>query len=355
MRWGSARTPAASTSMVVQSCSRVASPAVSHTRPQNMQPRRIDYRMTPSQPRRLLLLCNPQCTPLLRPSFLQSPSPGLAPARLPPARLFLDLCSGADAPVTSALSAMSRRCFRPVDLLSGEKIDLLDDATFAFLERLCASGLVGSAGAAPPSLVLASVRVAHLLSVPLHNLVAGMVSPHHKLRNSGSPRLYIIHVRCRTLLSLVASRGGLIWMEDPTSSLLWLDLQVLSWCRSHASHMASVAACAHSLPVHKAWTFACNRPAISAVASVCPHPEGFHPPISGVRAPDGSFLTRATANYPPSLARALAEIGPGARFGSDSPMDLFAPVSRLLALRPWACGGWCWSLQLCFRVSAIAN
>ena len=32
---------------------------------------------------------------------------------------------------------MSKRCFPPIDLLSGQKIDLLDDTTFTSLKRLC--------------------------------------------------------------------------------------------------------------------------------------------------------------------------------------------------------------------------
>ena len=150
-------------------------------------------------------------------SWVSNHAPALAPARLPPARLFLDLCSGADAPVTSARSAMSRRCFRPVGLLSGEKIDLLDDATtFASLERLCASGLVGSAGAAPPPCAAFSRARLRSGGPPAVRSVAqpcgrdGLPAPQaEELRKSS-----LTHVLCRTLLSLVASRGGLIWMEN---------------------------------------------------------------------------------------------------------------------------------------------
>ena len=41
--------------------------------------------------------------------------------------------------------------------------------------------------------------------------------------------------------------------------------------------------------------FASNHPSIASVASVCPHPLGFHPALSGARASD-AFLTRATAS-----------------------------------------------------------
>ena len=66
-----------------------------------------------------------------------------------------------------------------MDLLSGEKIDLLHDDTFSLLKRLCASGLVGAAGAAAraqPSLVLVSAREALPQFVPLSAGTSGSLA-----------------------------------------------------------------------------------------------------------------------------------------------------------------------------------
>ncbi|CAE7452587.1 unnamed protein product, partial [Symbiodinium necroappetens] len=84
--------------------------------------------------------------------------------------------------------------------------------------------------------------------------------------------------------------------------------QVIAWCRLTAPFMATVAACQVGLQLHKSWSFCCNDASVSQLASVCPHPIGFHPAVSGKRAADGSFLTRNTAAYPASLALSLAQL-----------------------------------------------
>ena len=130
-----------------------------------------------------------------------------------------------------------------------------------------ASGLVGAAGAAPPC----ALGPASVPGAPPVRSVAQpcgrddlSLSQAEELRKSAS-----IHVRC---LALVAARGRLIWMQNPTSSLLWLDPQVMAWCLTHTPTFAFVAA---YVPLHKAWTFASNHRSISSVASVGPRPLAF--------------------------------------------------------------------------------
>ena len=205
--------------------------------------------------------------------------------------------------------ALGRMCFQPVDLLSGEHIDLLHDDTFASLRRLCASGLVGAAAAAPPCSAFSRSRLRPGGPPPIrtisHPRGKDCLSPPQATELATSS---LIHIRCRELLALVAARGGLIWLENPTSSVLWLDSQVMAWCRTRTPFASAVAACAHSVPAHKSWTFMCNHESISSVASTCAHPLGFHPALSGKRSSDGIFLTRQTAQYPGSLASLLASV-----------------------------------------------
>ena len=47
----------------------------------------------------------------------------------------------------------------------------------------------------------------------------------------------------RRILSLVVQRGGVIILENPTSSLVWLDPACVSWCRLWIRRAANVAAC----------------------------------------------------------------------------------------------------------------
>ena len=69
-----------------------------------------------------------------------------------------------------------------------------------------------------------------------------------------------------------------------------------------------MAACAHGMNACKSWLFCCNHPDVMRLASVCSHPKGTHPSLSGKRSSDGTFLTRLTALYPQSLADAIADI-----------------------------------------------
>ena len=75
----------------------------------------------------------------------------------------------------------------------------------------------------------------------------------------------LLHARTRFLLHLVSCRGGLVWIENPSSSLLWLDPEVVAWCRLTAPYAATVAACQVGLPLHKSWSFFCNDPGIAAL------------------------------------------------------------------------------------------
>ena len=144
----------------------------------------------------------------------------------------------------------------------------------------------------------------------------------------------LLHSRTRFLLHLVACRGGLIWLENPSSSLLWLDPDVTAWCRLTAPHGATVAACQVGLALHKSWSFFCNDPGIATIASVCPHPFGFHPAVSGKRASDGSFLTRRTAAYPHALAQSLAELASPWLTSVTSPSEAVSLVDWQTLLPP---------------------
>ena len=103
----------------------------------------------------------------------------------------------------------------------------------------------------------------------------------------------------RELLSL-SMRGGIILFENPTSSLTWKTQGAEAWMRQFTPYLASVAACAHGMDAFKSWLFCSNHPDVMRLAS--------HPPLSGKRSSDGTFLTRLTALYPQSLADAIAKI-----------------------------------------------
>ena len=63
-------------------------------------------------------------------------------------RIFLDLCSGASHPLTSAMLQRNCVCF-PVDLLISQEMDILDNSFYEPLLRVCSSGCVAYAAASP--------------------------------------------------------------------------------------------------------------------------------------------------------------------------------------------------------------
>ena len=52
----------------------------------------------------------------------------------------------------------------------------------------------------------------------------------------------------------------------------------------------------------KTWLLASTFSDIEKLAWSCPHPKGTHQQIAGALAPEGHFLSRDTAQYPPLLA-----------------------------------------------------
>lgn len=53
---------------------------------------------------------------------------------------------------------------------------------------------------------------------------------------------------------------------------------------------------------------ACIYPAMKSLGSICKHPPYTHEQIAGVRAADGSYMSRATAEYPSEMYQAIAAI-----------------------------------------------
>ncbi|CAE7451467.1 unnamed protein product [Symbiodinium sp. CCMP2592] len=224
-------------------------------------------------------------------------------------RFFLDVCSGAGAPVSAAMQALGKDCFQPVDIIHCQDFDLLEDEFFAQLLALCSSGVVGAAIASPPcgEFSLLKLRPGGPPPCRTPEEPLGCISNdwHQSMVAQNSA---LLHDRCRELLSSVAALGGCIVFEQPPSSMTFLTETMQQWISSTLSFGAQVAACHHGMDVSKRWLFLSNRPDILDLASECHHGSRAHKAVWGVRAADGSFLSRMTAAYPKSLAAALAAL-----------------------------------------------
>ena len=236
---------------------------------------------------------------------LARPSSDSAP--LPQHKIFVDLFAGASAPLSAAMSALGLARLEPLDKLHGCRFDLLDDTQYHELCSLASSGAVGAASAAPPCAPYSRARLRPggpaPVRTPVHPTGIPSPTPAQQRELSDSAEL---HARARHFLALVAAHGGLIILENPASSLLWLDPSVRAWLEVHAPFCTHVAACQFGLALPKAWAFWSNFDLLSALGCRCPHPPRFHPSFAGKRNSDGSFAARQTACYPQPLAEAIA-------------------------------------------------
>ena len=67
-----------------------------------------------------------------------------------PSRFFLDVFAGVNAPLSQAAAKASLDRYEPLDIVSNAEHDILLDATFESLLRLCWSGTIGLIVCAPP-------------------------------------------------------------------------------------------------------------------------------------------------------------------------------------------------------------
>ena len=255
---------------------------------------------SPQQPAR------PSCSaPPARPVTV---APDADPSQLiPRGRIFLDLFAGASSPVSAAVAALGKDRCEPIDLLSGPHVDVLQDDQFHALARLCSSGLIGAAVAGPPCSAFSRARLRPGGPKPVRTVAHPEGIPDPDPRQADElTKSALLHERARALLQLVASRGGLVVLENPTSSFTWSSAAMTSWVRNTAPTLVQVAGCAHGMNAAKSWLLACNFDSAANLQSVCSHPPGFHPAVSGKRLPDGTFATRLTARYPDSMAQAIA-------------------------------------------------
>ena len=222
-------------------------------------------------------------------------------------RFFLDIFAGASMPVSSAVAQFSADRFEPLDIIHGH--DLLDDDIYDGAMQLASSGLIGAGLAAPYCCHHSRAKLKKPGPKPLRT----PAFPDGVPENSWEEQLAVqessqIHDRARRLLGCVARSGGIIILENPPSSMTWDDEAMSQWVHQVAPHASQAFACRFGADWRKAWMFVCNDESIEQVAKSCNHPPGSHQPIAGVKLPDGSYLSRLTAEYPQQLAETLAQV-----------------------------------------------
>ena len=191
--------------------------------------------------------------------------------------LFLEVFAGHARPLSMAflhagVSVLS------IDTMLSQDHDLLDNAVFEPLLRLCFSGAVSLAHASPPCKEYSRCKLRQPGPKPLR-------SPEHL---AGLPGLSAVEFQRLQESSTLMSRGvellhatfkagGHFSLENPANSMLWLEEPVRLLLQKASADVLVLAACQYDWDISKRWAFATTFRDMQQLAKDCPHTEGHMP------------------------------------------------------------------------------
>ena len=222
-------------------------------------------------------------------------------------KIFLDICSGADCPLSTAVRAMGLPALS-IDILLDSRMDLLHDQFYEQLLRLSGSGVIGYAAASPSctEYSLLKLRPGGPRAIRTPDMMQGIpdLSPAEQQRLQDSAALLdrsVNSVQC----TYVA--GGHGHVEQPSGAMSWREPSTRNWIQMANCCLILLAACAFDWDIRKTWLFASSFEPLSAIAAVCTHAQGSHKSIAGTKDEHGIYLSRRSAAYPTKLAEAFAQ------------------------------------------------
>ncbi|CAE7644829.1 unnamed protein product, partial [Symbiodinium sp. CCMP2456] len=214
---------------------------------------------------------------------------------------FLDVCCGANAPLSDQLRLSGIQCVC-VDALGSEPLDLLEDSTYDSILLLAFSGVVRMAHAAPPCKEYSRLKLRpggpRAIRSPefLNGLPENTTEQQQRVLTSQK-----LMYRSVCVLRAVFASGGHVSLEQPANSMAWLEPLVQDFLSEIQATLSVVAACSVGVDVAKQWLFASSFAPLKAMAATCSH-QGQHASVIGARDAKGNFLSQRTAAYPTALA-----------------------------------------------------
>ena len=221
-------------------------------------------------------------------------------------RFFVDLFSGKNAPIFNACQLLEVDVMEPLDCELGW--DILDDENFECILHAAWNGFLGGVWSAPPCREYSRLKLRPggppALRTP--------EEPEGKDNLSALQVFHLqeqeeIHDRGRQILFAAHSRGALVGWETPPSAMTLLLTANTDMIQDWNATCAHVAACHWGMDLAKSWLMCSNETAISSLAGWCTCTPP-HPSFAGKRTPQGTFVSSTTAEYPPALAMAVAQI-----------------------------------------------
>ena len=223
-------------------------------------------------------------------------------------RIFLDVCSGVSKPISAALRNLNRTVLA-IDLLLHSSMNLLNDEFFEQLLRLCGSGLVAYCATAPNCGLYSLLRLRpggpRALRTPSElDGVAGLSADEAMQLQESS----LLFDRCAECACITHLSGGHAHVEQPSGAMSWREPMAKKWLLQSSCNLVVVAACEYGLDIYKNWLFASSYTEFASLAKTCSHAAKSHRSIAGARGPDGAFLSKQSAEYPPMLASSIADV-----------------------------------------------
>ena len=222
--------------------------------------------------------------------------------------IFLDICAGANHPLSSAiLQAGGSVC--TFDILIHTEDNLLNDESYEALLRLSCSRQVRYGSGSPACCEYSRLKLRPGGPKALRDLehmdgVPGLTFE-EKTRLQESA---IMLVRTITCLRLIYLAGGHCHLEQPTNAMSWMEPETQAFVAQVGIFCVVMAACAYGQSWDKSWMFSSSLKDLTQMGAICNHPRGTHESVIGTRAPDGSFKSRKTSEYPKPLCQKFADI-----------------------------------------------
>ena len=247
--------------------------------------------------------------PSVPPSPSEQPALNVVPTEGWQMQVFLDVCSGACAPLSEAMLQRGVSCL-PIDIIRDSVMqDLLNDSAFHALLRVASSGIVKFAHASPICLEFSRLKTLDgdgPRPIRTEDYPEGLpdLSAEEQARLHTSKLLL---TRCLAILEVAFAAGAHVSLEQPRNALSWLLREVQAFLRLVSADLVVIPACSVGVSLHKHWLLASSWRPLQSLAATCAHAYSEHFDIRGVRDADGNWLSKSTAEFPRELCEKFAD------------------------------------------------
>ena len=166
-------------------------------------------------------------------------------------KIFLDICSGSERPLSRAIQHLGLPSLA-IDILIDQRMDILDDFFYEQLLRLCGSGVVGYAGASPSctEYSLLKLRPGGPRPIRTPEMVEGLpnLSSEEQQRLQDSASLLDRSVQA---VSCTFIAGGHGHVEQPSGAMSWREQCTKNWMLLANCSLILLAACGFDWDIKK--------------------------------------------------------------------------------------------------------